>query len=104
MRTHQLQKMTELDAEETPEYSLFYAQGQNTSVLILVTLKVNGIDLEIELDTGATLSVISEQTYHKSFSAGKAPPLKTITTQLTTYTGEAIDILGEVEVTVQYKG
>ena len=92
--------MTELYAEETPEYSLFYAQGQNTSVLILVTLKVNGIDLEMELDTGATLSVISEQTYHKS---GKAPPLKTITTQLTTYTGEAIEILGEVEVTVQYK-
>ena len=58
----------------------------------------------MELDTGVTLSVISEQTYHKMFSAGKATPLKTVTTQLTTYTGEAIEILGEVEVTVQYKG
>ena len=83
---------------------IILCQGQNTSVLILVTLKVNGIDLEMELDTGATLSVISEQTYHKLFFAGKALPLKTITTQLTTYTGEAIEILGEVEVTVQYKG
>ena len=104
MRTHQLQKMTELDTEETPEYSLFYTQGQNTPAPILVTLKVNGINLEMELDTGATLSVISEQTYHKLFSAGKAPPLKSVTIQLTTYTGEAIETLGEVEVTVQYKG
>ena len=27
MRTHLLQKMTELDTEETPKYSLFYTQG-----------------------------------------------------------------------------
>ena len=58
----------------------------------------------MELDIGATLSVISEQTYHKLFSNGKAPTLKTVTTKLTTYTGETIDILGEVEVTFQYKG
>ena len=57
MRTHQLQIP---DAEETHEYSLFYTQGQNTPVPILVTLKVNEIDLEMKLDTGATLSVISE--------------------------------------------
>ena len=51
MKTHQLQIP---DAEETHEYSLFYTQGQNTPAPILVTLKVNGIDLEMELDTGAT--------------------------------------------------
>ena len=38
------------------------------------------------------------------FSTGKATTLRDVTTQLTTYTGEVIDILGEVEVTVQYKG
>ena len=104
MRTHQLQTNAVPDAEETHEYSLFYTQGQNTPAPILVTLKVNGSDLEMELDTGATLSVISEQTYHKLFPTGKAPTLRNVTTQLTTYTGEAIEILGEIEVTVQYKG
>ena len=49
-------------------------------------------------------AVISEQTYHKLFSTGKAPTLRNVSTQLTTYTGEAIEILEEVEVTVQYKG
>ena len=59
----------------------------------------------MELDTESNLSVISEQTYHKLFStAGKAPTLRNVTTQLTTYTGDAIEILGEVEVTAQYKG
>ena len=36
------QKITKLDTEETPEYSLFYTQGQNTPALTLVTRKVNG--------------------------------------------------------------
>ena len=57
----------------------------------------------MELDTGATLSVISEQTYHKLFPTEKGPTLRNVTTQLTTYTGEAIEILGQIEVTVQYK-
>ena len=71
MRTHQLQTMTAQDADESHEYSLFYYQGQNTAAPILFTLKVDGIDQEMELDTGGTLSVISEQTYHKLFSIGK---------------------------------
>ena len=71
--THQLQKITELDTEETTKYSLFYTQGQNTPAPILVTLKVNGIDLEMELDTGAILSVISEQTYHKCYLQERHP-------------------------------
>ena len=95
MRTHQLQTMTAPDADKSHEYSLFYTQGKNTSAPILVTLKIDGVSLEMELDTGATLSVISEQTYHKLFSTGKGPTLRNITTQLTTYTGEAIEILGQ---------
>ena len=58
--------------------------------------------MELTWDIKATLSVISEQTYHKLFSTGKAPILRTVTTKLTTYTREAINILGEVEVTVPY--
>ena len=37
------------------------------------------------------------------FSTGKGPTIRNVTTQLTTYTGEAIEILGELEVMVQYK-
>ena len=40
-------------------------------------LQINGIDLEMELDTGAILSTISKQTYHKMFPVGSVPLLKT---------------------------
>ena len=88
MRIHQFQTMTAPDTDKYHEYSLFYAQGRNTSAPIL---KIDGVNLEIELDTGATLS---EQTYHKLFSTGKEPTLRNVATQLTTYIGEAIEILG----------
>ena len=56
----------QMPAEDNPdpqEYSLFYTQGCNRSLPILITLKVNGVDLTMELDTGATLSLISEKSY-----------------------------------------
>ena len=45
--------------------------------LILVTLQVNGKDLMVELDTGATLSIVSEKTYQSLFSVYASPQLKT---------------------------
>ena len=71
MRTHLLQK-TVLPGDETQEHSLFHTKRQSPA-LILVTLQINGIDLEMELDTGVTLSIISEQTYHKLFPVGSVP-------------------------------
>ena len=92
-----------MPGDETQEYSLFYTKGHSPA-LILVTMQINAIDLEMELDNGATLSIISEQTYHKLFPVGLIPLLKTSKAQLKTYMGEAIQILGEKEVTGQYKG
>jgi len=64
---------------------------------------VNGANLTIELDTGATWSIISEETYCKLFLADRAPTLKASRAQLKTYTGEVSRILGEIKVQVQYK-
>ena len=102
-RTHQLHS-AENSGDETVEYSLFHTQGQNSPAPILVTLEVNGVNLIMELDTGATLSIISEETYRKLFPPGRAPTLKTSKAKLKTYMGEVIQTLGEIEVTVQYKG
>ena len=103
-RTGQLHQSTDAAGDETLEYSLFHTQGQSSAAPIQVTLAVNGVNMTMELDTGATLSVISEETYHKLFPVETAPALKTSKAQLKTYTGEVIPILGEIEVEVQYKG
>ena len=102
-RTHQLNS-GEKSGDETVEYSLFHTQGQNSPAPILVTLQVNGANLMMELDTGATLSIISEETYRTLFPTERAPALKTSKAKLKTYTGELIQTLREIEVTVQYKG
>lgn len=51
----------------------------------------------MEVDTGACISLMSEQTFRSLYSR------QTLKVQLRTYSGESIATLGEVEVTVSYK-
>ena len=66
-----------MPAEDNPpepqEYFLFHTQGCNCSPPILITLKVNGVDLTMEVDTGVTLFLISEKTCKELFPAEAAP-------------------------------
>ena len=101
-KTHQLLTST-TDKAEPDEYPLYHTKGPGTTPPILVTLQLNGQDLTMELDTGATLSIVSEKTYQSLFSPQAAPQLKPSTVQLKTYTGEVLTILGEITVTVCYK-
>ena len=54
----------------------------------------------MELDTGAAVSIISEKVYHELF--GKIL-LKPSTILLKTYTNEAVHVLGEMDVKVEYE-
>ena len=67
---------------------------------ILVKPKVNGITLNMEVDTGASVSIISENTYKKCFQNCK---LAKTNVKLKTYTGEKIEVLGQIQVTVKYQ-
>ena len=68
-----------------------------------VELTVNGASLTMEVDTGASVSLISENTYRTTWTAAKRPPLQRSDTRLYTYSGELIDVLGAIRVTVCYK-
>ena len=56
----------------------------------------------MELDTGASLSVISEETY-KSISQGNGKPLEQTEVKLCTYSGESLPVMGYSEVEVEYQ-
>ena len=58
--THQLQ--VEEDSH-SPEYSTYYTATPRTDP-ILVTVSLSDVDHSMEVDTGATLSVISDHTYN----------------------------------------
>ena len=64
---------------------------------------MNGASLTMEVDTGASVSLISENTYRTTWTAAKRPPLQPSDTRLYTYSGELIEVLGAITVTVCYK-
>ena len=67
-------------------------------------MSVNGQTLEMEIDTGASLSVISEKTYNNLVSKNRATPLEKSGTVLRTYTGEEVKPKGSCTVDVCYEG
>lgn len=64
-----------------------------------VPLHIQSQSVTMLVDTGAAVSIISRSTYKKHFPN---LPLKEFKSKLTTYTGEAIKVLGCAEVDVQY--
>jgi len=66
---------------------------------ITVQLEIQGKQLVMEVDTGAAVSVISEETYDNLFSQ---VPLTQASVGLRTYTGESISICGKISVVVRY--
>ena len=61
---------------------------------------MNGIPLVMELDTGAAYSIISEDSWKSLFPNAK---LEDIDLPLATYTGESLNVLGQMSVQVQYE-
>ena len=74
----------------------------STSPPIKVTLQVARIPLDMEVDTGATVSIILEASYKKEYF----PELKLQTCKLVlkTYTKEPMHVLGQFHVDVCYQG
>ena len=70
----------------------------------MVTVELNGLEVKMEVDTGASLSVIGENVYNQLNNI-EGSPLKLQDTKLTlkSYTGEIIPVLGKLSVEVKYK-
>ena len=79
-------------------YTLFSLGKDQKNDPILVTVFLNGQKVEMQLDTGASVSIISETTYKSLWS--QPPKLSPSNVKLHTYTGEAIAVLGSLEVEV----
>jgi len=65
-----------------------------------VTLSVEGKSVQMEIDTGASLSLVSEQTYKELWPA---TPLQKTTVKLKTHTGTPLKVLGSMNATVCYE-
>ena len=63
----------------------------------MIPVAINGHDISMELDTGTTVPVISEETCNSS-------PLENSQLKLKTYTGEHLKIKGQALVDVCFDG
>ena len=97
---HKSENTHKVDMQEpdATEYRLFTVSSQ-TSAPLMIKLIVNGQPLQMELDTGASVSLISEQEYNQWCDA---PALEKSPVILRTYTGENLSILGTITVIATY--
>ena len=84
---------------DTEDLNLFTI-GETSSKPIFVDVKVNGEPLTMEVDTGAAVTVISDETCKSRFPD---VPMRKSSVVLRTYTGQQMRVLGEMEVKVEYK-
>ena len=80
------------------EYGLFTLPNQQNQPL-QTTLQVEGHPFIMEIDTGAAISIISENTF-TNCDLLKCLPLQATQACLRTYTGQCIEGLGEISVKV----
>ena len=86
------------------EYGMYHSTStRQPRKPLQVTIELNNASLTMEVDTGATFSVISEATYNSLWERETAPSLNpTDDPHLKTYTGQAIDVIGQITVTATY--
>ena len=66
----------------------------------LVFVDVNGTTLQMEIDTGSALTLISQETFSKLWPQGEAPQLEKTSLRLRTYSGEELKVIGRAVVRV----
>ena len=100
-RTNCVQADQDSDStDDGPDDSLVCQINGDLSRTMRVQLQINGIPLSMEIDTGAAVSIISEQTQRNLFPTATLQPARI---KLRTYTGEPMPVLGEMIVDVTYQ-
>ncbi|RXN17967.1 integrase core domain [Labeo rohita] len=80
-------------------FTVYTAQGQKDGLFLQLDLSGNTVTMQI--DTGASVSLIPESVYKELLSDC---PLQPVEIHLSSYTGDIIPVLGEIQVPVQYNG
>ena len=104
------QKVYQLEGSEPPQtsppddsvdpFSLSLCNLSSGQQGIEIPVELNGTSLLMELDTGGGVSVISKETYKKTFSG---TPLMLSNTRLRAYTGHPLKVHGQLIAHLKYQ-
>lgn len=95
---HHLEENSEQVSDD--DFSLYTMNSASKPHPYLVSLEINGKLLQMEIDTGASLTLVSERTFRECW-----PTLKLAHTgvKLHSYSGESVPVVGTADVTVKYE-
>ena len=88
------------DSESENELTLYHIKARKNSPPLQLSVKLNEHTVEMELDTGASVSLMSESTFKQLWPREKLVPSQC---RLCSYSKEPIPVLGSCEVVVSYK-
>ena len=88
------------DTADTEHYPLYTLQSSSSTPPIKVPILLDGLQVEMELDTGAAFSLMAEGNFRQLFPSKELAPTKI---HLCAYSGEPIEVLGSIDMTVTYK-
>ena len=97
-RAHHLENDPEPESDPESLFSINNGKSKSHDEII-IPVQVNGIDLSFSLDTASRCSIIGEAIYKEFLSA---VPLEETLINLKSYTGHAVELLGQIPVTVKY--
>ena len=86
---------------DTTDYPLFVVWSRSKVPPIEITVRINDTPLTMEVDTGASLTLIPEQTLEQVLPNLSLSPSDA---KLCAYMGKPIPVLGVLQVSVQYQG
>ena len=83
-----------MEEDVNSEILVLYHDKLSSDKPLEVDLQLEGKPLRMEVDTGAAVSLVSEETYRSLFPT---VPLQSSMTKLRTYSGEPLTVLGQQE-------
>ena len=84
------------------EYNMFTVEDPTAELIIYQEVCINKVPVKMEVDTGASISVVSEETYKVIQDRGHTQQLHLSEIRLKTYTRQSIRVLGQLPVEVRY--
>ena len=102
-KAHCVQESDEdiMDDENEQRVHTIHRLGAQKERPLMVEVTVDKKTVPMEIDTGASVSILSESTFRHNWSRRSAPHPR-ITLRI--YTSERIQLLGELDVAVRYDG
>ncbi|XP_061584204.1 LOW QUALITY PROTEIN: uncharacterized protein K02A2.6-like [Cololabis saira] len=107
-RAHLLRDGGSSSSESEQDMSSMHALcmvGQNNQKVppILQSVFINGTEVHFEVDTGCSVTIVSQKQYVKLRNLAIMPKLDTCPIKLKTYTGERLQVKGMARVTVTHQ-